>query len=174
MFEQCCKPVIVPHPPRFFLALHLVQSLYDLLVTNASPGGLERIPHTSGFALMDVPAVGLFVPPVPIGRFVEGVACRISPFIRPAHVLPDADAFFFCDDRQYIQQQFRLVVHGVDSLFFKENRYAQLLEVVDGGQAVAQVARKTRDGLGHHDIDLPVLTVAEHPLEFRAALDRCA
>ena len=56
-------------------------------------------------------------------------------------------------------------------LLLQDNANAQGTQGTNVVQTVHRVPGEAGDRLGHHDIDFPVLTVAEHPLEFRATLD---
>jgi len=106
---------------------------------------------------------------VSIGDAARCDAALLALFERPLDVHAQAVGFLLGDGGEHREDHLGPIVHGVDTLAFEEDRDAHALERPHALEAVGQVARKARNGLDHHIIDLAVLAVLHHPQKLRAA-----
>ena len=67
-------------------------------------------------------------------------------------VLAQRLAFLLCQARHNGEQHLTFGIHGIDVLFFKENRDVLLLQFPDIFQAIQRVSGKPADGLGNDHV----------------------
>ena len=89
-----------------------------------------------------------------------------------ADVLADALAFLLSQAGQDRNQQFPGGVQGVDAFLFKDHGYAQVLQLPDILQTVQGIPCPAADGLCDDHVNLPLLTVGDHPVEVDPLLRR--
>ena len=81
-------------------------------------------------------------------------------------VLAQRLTFLLCQARHNGKQHLTLGIHGVDVLFFKENRDVLLLQFPDILQTIQGVSGKPADGLGNDHINVSVHAVLDHAVKF--------
>lgn len=81
------------------------------------------------------------------------------------NVLAQRLAFLLCQARHNGKQHLTLRIHGVDVLFFKENRNVLLLQFPDIFQTIQGVSGKPTDGLGNDHINVSVHAVLDHAVQ---------
>ena len=89
-------------------------------------------------------------------------------------VLTQGLAFLLCQARHNGKQHLTLGIHGVDILFFKENRDVLFLQFPNIFQAIQGVSGKPADGLGNDHINVSVHAVLDHAVKFLPLFRICS
>ena len=70
-------------------------------------------------------------------------------------------------------EYFAINLQGIHILFLKDDRYTKLFQRAYIIQAIDCVAGKSGYGLGEHDVDLALFTLADHTQELRTLAGGC-
>src|SRR5574344_324324 len=84
--------------------------------------------------------------------------------LAPCHIAADGLALGLCKAAEKAQRHFAGHLHGVDALFFKDDRDALGFELADVGDGIQRVPRKSGDRFGQHHVNLALFT-ERHELE---------
>ena len=91
---------------------------------------------------------------------------------------PDIGGYGFalclCESPHHGDEDLAVGFHGVDVLFFEDDRDSKLFKDTDIVQTVHRVSCEAGDGLGQHHIDFLLFAETDHPKEFRSLPSRGA
>lgn len=80
-------------------------------------------------------------------------------------ILAQRLTFLLCQARHDGEQHLTLGIHGVDALFFKENRDILFLRFPDIFQTVQSISGKLADGLCNDHINVPTHAILDHAVQ---------